>query len=95
MATFAFLFFSLPKIKSLCTSLLVGTITTLVPRLVGQQGCLIIKFLGSFMLGSKKIIFYNLAIVLNNEASMLESFFQNFSMAGIFFYKKNFDNFKK
>jgi hypothetical protein len=47
------------------------------------------------MLGSKKIIFYNLAIVLNNEASMLESFFQNFSMAGIFFYKKNFDNFKK
>jgi hypothetical protein len=52
------------------------------------------NFFCHLLLAVKIIIFYNLDIILNNEGSVLESFFQIFSMAGRYFFQ-NFMQIKK
>ncbi len=59
----------------------------IIPGLVRQQGTfiIIIIIIISFTFGSKNNNILQLRIILNNEASVLESFFQIFGMAGKYF----------
>jgi hypothetical protein len=66
----------------------------IIPRPLRQQGAFInnntniIIIIISFTFGNNNNIILQLRIVLNNEASVLESFFQIFGMANKHFSKK-------